>query len=124
MLIAGLDVGEFVRELQQRAVRMTVEPNRDARAAGRRRFAAHVPVREDDPLGGPYLEHLAGGLDTIRMADQYRAAGPRVDRRAGTPPRRPFGASFVKNPNTVSRLARITTVRSRRWESAIIVPPT
>src|SRR5205085_503394 len=35
MLIEGVGIGEFVRELQQRPLWVPVEPNRDSRAPGR-----------------------------------------------------------------------------------------
>ena len=61
MLITRLEVGlaEFVRQLQERALRMAVEADRHTRASGRTRFAVHESVSEHDALGSLNFEHLA-----------------------------------------------------------------
>ena len=123
MLIAGLGIGEFVRELQQRAVRVTVEPI----------VTRELPGGDGLRLTSPYVKTIRSGA---RMSSTSPEASTPFEWRISiAPPGRAsivepaphhaaHSAAFVKNPNTVSRLARITTVRSRRWESAIIVPPT
>ena len=60
VLVARLDVGELVRQLQQRSFRMAIEPNRDARAISGYRLAARVAIREHDSFWRLDLQHLTG----------------------------------------------------------------
>ena len=51
--------------------------------------AGRVAVGEDDAPRRIDLQHLAGHLDAVVVADEHPSAGPRVDGGAGAPPRRP-----------------------------------
>ena len=88
--IALRDLREGVPQVQPRRRALRLERDRDLRAAGLRQLrAGRVAVGEDDAPRRIDLQHLAGHLDAVVVADEHPSAGPRVDGGAGAPPGRP-----------------------------------
>ena len=75
--------------MQPRAGAVRLEPDRDARAAGRNRLAARVAVREHEAFRRVHFDDLAGRFRAVRITNPQLSSRPRVDRRAGAPPGRP-----------------------------------
>src|SRR5580765_6512479 len=88
-MIPGGGVGELVKEVEPRPVRVVFEANRHARAAGRNHLSRLITIREDDALRGLDLKDLASRLGPVWMANQQLAGLSRIDGRSQTPPGRP-----------------------------------
>ncbi len=88
--IARRDLREGVPQVQPRRRALRLERDRDLRAARLRQLrAGRVAVGEDDAPRRIDLQHLAGHLDAVVVADEHPSAGPRVDGGPGAPPGRP-----------------------------------